>query len=155
MKKWKERTNELTGISGVHFVVSELSWRGMIALPTVRNLAAYDIIVTSRNGRKHANIQVKTSGGRGNFFRMPPSHKIKSGPHDYYVVVHRRDEATPFKGFMLTGKEAKREVALNERRTRKRVKAGTRKEEAHSLHVRGRKKEKAKRWAKMWETWTL
>jgi hypothetical protein len=34
----------LIGIAGVHHVVSELSRRGLIALPTVKNTAAYDIV---------------------------------------------------------------------------------------------------------------
>ena len=35
----------LIGISGVHHVVSELSRRGLVALPTIRNVAAYDVLV--------------------------------------------------------------------------------------------------------------
>ena len=52
----------LIGAAGVFYVAAELSLRGMIALPTIRNTAGYDIIVTNRDGSKHANIQVKTSG---------------------------------------------------------------------------------------------
>jgi len=50
--------NDLVGASGVHYVASELSFRGMLALPTIKNTPGYDLIVTSRNGKKHANIQV-------------------------------------------------------------------------------------------------
>lgn len=53
--------NALIGIAGVHHVVSELSRRGLIALPTTRNVAGYDVIVLTPDGTKHANLQVKTS----------------------------------------------------------------------------------------------
>jgi hypothetical protein len=35
-----EVSNNLVGITGVHHVVSELSRQGLVALPTVRNIAA-------------------------------------------------------------------------------------------------------------------
>ena len=56
--------NALIGIAGVHHVVSELSRRGLVALPTVKNTAAYDIVALNVEGTWHANIQVKTSSTR-------------------------------------------------------------------------------------------
>jgi hypothetical protein len=37
----------LIGATGVHYVVSELSLRGMIALPTIHNTAGVDVVVTN------------------------------------------------------------------------------------------------------------
>ncbi len=37
----------LIGIAGVHHVVSELSRRGLVALPTTRNIAGYDVVVAT------------------------------------------------------------------------------------------------------------
>lgn len=54
-------SNALIGIAGVHYVVSELSRRGLIALPTIRNTQSYDFIAATRDGTRHANIQVKAS----------------------------------------------------------------------------------------------
>ena len=62
-------SSALIGIAGVHYVVAELSRRGMVALPTTRNTAAYDIVVVTPDGDKHANIQVKASSKRVTFFR--------------------------------------------------------------------------------------
>ena len=45
----------LIGAAGVHFVVSELSLRGLIALPTIRNTANVDVIVTNKQGTWQAN----------------------------------------------------------------------------------------------------
>src|SRR5438034_3075823 len=61
----------LTGIAGVHHVVAELSRRGLIALPTIRNLAAYDLIVTTLDGRRTANIRVRPSKNQHPFFLCP------------------------------------------------------------------------------------
>jgi len=72
----------LVGIAGVHHVVSELSRRGLVALPTTRNIAGYDLVVTTVGGGKHANVQVKTSGKRASFFRMPPSERVRAGMRD-------------------------------------------------------------------------
>ncbi len=41
----KKLPNYLIGVAGVHFVVSELALRCLIALPTIRNTAGIDIIV--------------------------------------------------------------------------------------------------------------
>ena len=80
--------NALVGIAGVHYVAAELSRRGLIALPTIRNTAAYDIIVITPDGKKHANIQVKTSlKEKTKFWRMPPAKEVRTMPNDYYVLV--------------------------------------------------------------------
>jgi hypothetical protein len=52
----------LIGAAGVFHVSAKLMMRGLIALPTIRNTAGYDIIATTQDGTRHANIQVKTSG---------------------------------------------------------------------------------------------
>jgi len=72
----------LIGIAGVHYVASEFSRRGLIALPTVKNIAAYDIAVLNTLGTKHANVQVKASSKRVPFFPMPPAEKVRAGPRD-------------------------------------------------------------------------
>lgn len=43
----------LIGGAGVHHVVSELSRRGFVVLPTVRNVAAYDVIAATLDGKRH------------------------------------------------------------------------------------------------------
>jgi len=61
--------NALIGAAGVHFVVSELSLRGLIALPTTRNTVGIDVVVVSLDGSLHANLQVKASKIRSLFGR--------------------------------------------------------------------------------------
>lgn len=145
----------LIGISGVHFVVSELSRRGMVALPTTRNTAAYDIIVTTPDGRKHANIQVKTSSKRTTFLRMPPSSKVRAGVHDYYVLLRWVKNDEHFEGFMLSGRQARSEVKRGEGFQKKRIAQGTRKVIAPSIYVGPKVKSRADKWRKLWLTWRL
>ena len=59
VEKEKRRDNSLIGAAGVHYAAYKLTLKGMLALPTVRNTPGTDLIVTSRDGRQHANIQVK------------------------------------------------------------------------------------------------
>ncbi len=101
----------LIGAAGVFHVTAELSLRGMIALPTIRNTAGYDIIVTNRDGSKHANIQVKTSGQRPTF--LPICGKVedvKGGSEDFYVLLRRNTTNDGFEGYMLTGAEMKKRL---------------------------------------------
>ncbi len=105
----------LVGIAGVHHVVSELSRRGLIALPTSRNIAGYDVVVTTPDGRKHANIQVKTSLKRVTFFPMPPSNRVRSGGRDWYVLLRWLPKEGRFEGFILSGHQARLEVQRGER----------------------------------------
>ncbi len=153
----------LTGIAGVHYVVSELSRRGMIALPTIRNTEAYDIIAASRDGRKHANIQVKTSARRVNFWPTPKPQKMRAGTFDYYVFLRWMGDEEGFEGFMLKGKEAKAEVAFNVHRQEQR-KPSLRRAVFPAFHVAGIRESparrkvrpaKLRRWKKTWKSWTL
>jgi hypothetical protein len=160
--KHHKNSSALTGIAGVHYVVSELSRRGMIALPTIRNTAAYDIIVVSLGGRKHANIQVKASAKAARFWLMPAPKHVRAGPFDHYVFLRWMGEGNGYQGFMLSGKEVKGEVAFNSYRQKRRGRSPQKMRAA--FHIGGiketgaRKKlrpDKLKRWEATWKTWTL
>ena len=121
-------SNALTGAAGVHFVVSEPSLCGLIALPTIRNTPGYDVIVVRSDGKRHANIQVKTTRNKANFFLMPSPSKIRTGPRDFYAYVRWLKAEKRFEAFLLTGLEAKLEVerSVGEQQARKRRKGTTR-----------------------------
>ena len=143
----------LIGIAGVHHVVSELSRRGLVALPTVKNTAAYDIVVLNELGTKHANVQVKTSSNKVTFFPMPHPDKVRAGPRDYYVLVRWCEAESRYQCFLLSGKTAKASVAENLAYQEKRVKAGVRETLFPCLPIGNRVR--AARWAKAWEKWKL
>lgn len=98
--------NELIGIAGVHYVVSELSRRSLIAMPTIRNTAGIDVIVTKPDGSAQAVLQVKTAGelkkqeeGR-QWWPMSKPSKCLKGPNAYYVFVRWREDLKNFEAFL-------------------------------------------------------
>ena len=127
----------------------------MVALPTTRNTAVYDIVVTTTDGSRHANIQVKTSQKRASFFRMPPSAKVRAGPRDFYVLVRWLPRENRYEGFLLSGRTARAEVQKGERFQRKRIRAGTRKNIVQSVYVSRKVAARADQWRKRWLEWTL
>jgi len=152
----KPRPNTaLIGIAGVHYVASELSRRGMVALPTTRNIAAYDIVVTTTDGSRHANIQVKTSQKRASFFRMPPSAKVRTGPRDFYVLVRWLPKENRYEGFLLSGRAARNEVRRGKKFQRKRILAGTRRKIVQSVYVSRKVAARSNQWRKRWLEWSL
>lgn len=149
------KSRSLSGIAGVHFVVSELSRRGLVALPTVKNIAAYDILVANTEGTQHANVQVKASLRKVQFFPMPPSNKIRTGPRDVYVLVRWIKSDQRYQGFLLTGTEAKAAVESQVRAQLKRVREGTRKGTFPCVYVGPSNAEQAIRWEQAWRSWSI
>ncbi len=92
--------NSLIGAAGVHFVVSELSLRGLIALPTVRNTAGVDVVVTSPDGSWHANLQVKASKSKVGFWPIGQRYEGWSGDNCYYVFVRYLMTESRFEAFL-------------------------------------------------------
>jgi hypothetical protein len=144
----------LIGISGVHYVVSELSIRGMIALPTIRNTDTYDIVAITRKGDKHANIQVKTSSYFTTHWPMPEIEKIRTGSHDFYVLVRRLASENRFEGFMLTGREARKAVQETIKYQKENIRRGTRRSINPAIDE-DRDSRNLPRWENVWETWSL
>ncbi len=42
----KNTDKNLKGIAGVHFVVAQLSLKGLVVLPTTRNLKSFDVVAS-------------------------------------------------------------------------------------------------------------
>ena len=144
-------SNALVGIAGVHYVAAELSRRGLIALPTIRNTAGYDIIVATPDGKKHANIQVKTSLKEVKFWLMPTADKVCTKRNDYYVLVRWVERGKRFEGFMLKGREAEKEVAAEEKRQEEKIKMGRHGKTIYpSIPVWGTWARQEKRWKHNW-----
>ena len=55
------RTSQLTGVVGVHYVAAFLAYLGFHAVPTTRNIAGPDLLVSTLNGSRGISIQVKTT----------------------------------------------------------------------------------------------
>jgi len=78
-------------------------------------------------GQRHANLQVKTSSKKVGLFPMPPVEEIRAGEHDWYVLLRWIKQEQRFKGFMLSGEEAKAEVARDRQSQAKSIEEGPRK----------------------------
>ena len=94
------RDKSLVGAAGVHYVVSELCLRGLIALPTVRNTAGVDVVVVDQEGSWHAELQVKTSRSKVTFWPVSTRYEDWRGPARYYVFVRFDAKAGRFEVFL-------------------------------------------------------
>jgi len=106
-------SNDLIGIAGVHYVVSKLSMRGLVAMPTMRNTGGIDILVSSKDGKILASIQVKSSAKKVKFWPTPKQDKIMDGKNCYYVFLRYVEGKEDFEAFMVTGHEVKKQVSEN------------------------------------------
>ena len=94
------RDTSLVGAAGVHAVVAELSLRGLIALPTIRNTAGVDVIVANKVGTWHANLQVKTSRSRVSFWPIGTKYAEWVGPNNFYVFLRFHPKTGRFEVFL-------------------------------------------------------
>ena len=54
-------SSQLTGVAGVHYVAAYLAYLGLHAVPTTRNVAGPDVLVSTPDGSKLLSLQVKTT----------------------------------------------------------------------------------------------
>lgn len=98
------RSSQLTGVAGVHYVAAYLAYLGFHAVPTTRNVAGPDLLVSDLSGSKALSLQVKTTiwamrtRGRGD--QKQPHHyewdigwgsaKINH-PHLFFALVDLKE----------------------------------------------------------------
>lgn len=116
LKKSSRVSNALIGAAGVHFVVSELSRRGLIALPTVRNTVGMDIVATNTKGTWHANLQIKTSQKKVKFWPVGEGHRKFKGSRNYYVFLRYLQDESRFEAFLESSKNVSAKVGMDSRR---------------------------------------
>ena len=110
----------LIGAAGVHFVASELSIRGLIALPTTRNTAGFDVVVVSEDGSEHALLQVKTSKGKAAFWPVGERYLDWAGKNHYYVFVRYLKREERFEAFLEPARRVAKQVSENVQKERER-----------------------------------
>ncbi|MCI0454244.1 MAG: hypothetical protein L0Y68_04515 [Candidatus Dadabacteria bacterium] len=109
----KKLPNDLIGAAGVHFVVSELTLRGLIALPTIRNTPGIDVLVSEPDGSAQASLQVKTSLKNVNFWPTSKPEKCLIGPRSFYVFLRYISPEKRFEAFLESGERVARQVRRN------------------------------------------
>jgi hypothetical protein len=150
----KTIAKDLVGAAGVHYVASVLSIRGMIALPTIKNTAGYDLIVVSSDGTKHANIQVKTSQNpKAKFWPMPKLEQVRAGPNDYYVFVRRQDET--FEAFMITGAQARSALEKHRQKYEEKCAKGPQRPEFPCVWLEKPDPKQNAEWSSKWKNWNI
>jgi hypothetical protein len=110
---YRDLPNALIGIAGVHFVVSQLTLRGLIALPTIRNTGGIDILVSELDGSNQAFLQVKTSLKKVNFWPTPRPEKCLMGPRSFYVFLRYLTKEERFEAFLESGPKVAKQVGRN------------------------------------------
>jgi hypothetical protein len=93
-------SNDLVGVAGVHHIVSQLTMRGLIAMPTIRNTSGIDILVTDPTSNRSANLQVKTSQKTVRFWPTSMPEKCLNGKNCFYVFVRFLPKERRFQVFL-------------------------------------------------------
>jgi len=80
--------NILIGSTGEYFVCAELSNRGIVAVPAPKNNPEIDVMATSPDSCRFANIQVKTmSIGNKQGWKLNKNIENKMGADNLFVVL--------------------------------------------------------------------
>jgi hypothetical protein len=108
----KKIPNSLIEIAGGHFVVSQLSLRRLVALPTNRNTRGIDILVSEPEAKGMVVLQVKTSLKKVKFWPTCRPDNCLKGPHSFYVFLRSADEMG-FKAFLEGADSAVKQVKKN------------------------------------------
>lgn len=84
------------GVAGEYFVMAELTRRGYVASLTSKNTKAIDLLVSDKNGKQLAAIQVKTCDNiKQQKWKMSSSVEKNDAANLYYVFVNMNDGAEP------------------------------------------------------------
>jgi len=93
---------QLVGACGVFYVSAELSRRGWIAMPTIRNTSGIDIIATKDD--EVVNIQVKTNSYGKIRYLLNKSNEELIDCNLYYVFVTLKAEGECPEFYILPSK---------------------------------------------------
>lgn len=104
--------SQISGMAGVYYVAYELSRRGYVALPTNRNVAGFDIVVSSQEGLNHATLQVKTLQGKGNYWPInrPVPDYMRKSDRAFYIFARFDKKQDKFECFVVPAKEVATQV---------------------------------------------
>ncbi len=119
-KNYPTCDKSLIGAAGVHFVASHLSMRGLIALPTTRNIAGVDVVVVNKEGTWQANLQVKTSRILAKYWLVGKHSGTWRGRHNHYVFVRYNPAIVGFEAFLESSECVARKVEEEEDRGKQR-----------------------------------
>ena len=103
-----------SGFAGEYFVAAELAKMGHIALITLRNTEAVDIVATNEK-KKAVLIQVKTQQGNGH--KWPLTFKAeKSKSNFFYVFVTLKGRGERPEYYIVPSRVVAKSIAKNHRK---------------------------------------
>lgn len=83
------------GMHGVYLAAAELTRRGLIVSPTLRNAPVADLLVTDPQGKRAWSVQVKTNRGRMPYWLLSEKSKTIASPSHVYIFVTLEGKAGP------------------------------------------------------------
>jgi hypothetical protein len=144
-----------TGIAGVHYVVSELSRRGLVALPTIRNCAGIDILVSDKTGKIQKTLQVKTSKRKVGGWPCA-AKELSKRKNFYFVFLRWINKKEKYEVFMEKGPAAFERILENDKTLKKRKNKIYGKIQYFPLPKEEKAKEKLRRnWRKFGAIWSV
>lgn len=110
-KRWAI-PSQIGGMAGVYHVACELSRRGYIALPTNRNVAGFDIVVSDQKGLNQTILQVKTLQSKARYWpinRTVPDYMIRSR-RAFYVFVYLDKKQDRYLSFIASPRDVANQI---------------------------------------------
>ena len=87
--------NYQAGMHGVYLAAAELTRRGLIVSPTLRNAPVADLLVTDEDGKRAWSVQVKTNTNKASFWLLNERAKSISSPSHIYIFVNLEGKGCP------------------------------------------------------------
>lgn len=91
VKRIKDLTSVLAGVSGEYFVAAELSRRGLIASITLRNTKGVDILASDAEANSTVGIQVKSNRSSSPVWILNEKAETYAKDGLFYVFVNLKD----------------------------------------------------------------
>lgn len=88
--------SQLTGMTGVYLVASQLSRRGFIVSPTSRSAQGVDLLASTPNGKRTLAIEVKSNARMFNFWLLGKRAKETAYKDLFYVLVNIREDSEEY-----------------------------------------------------------
>lgn len=83
------------GMHGVYLAAAELTGRGLIVSPTLRNAPVADLLVTDQDGKRAWSVQVKTNTNKASFWLLNKGAKSISSASHIYIFVNLKGKGCP------------------------------------------------------------
>jgi hypothetical protein len=86
---------QMTGMLGVYLAAAELTQKGFVVSPTLRNARGVDLPPTDQSYRKTWAIQVKTNRKAATFWLLGKDYSENVSPTHVYIFVNLKGDARP------------------------------------------------------------